>query len=54
VGVIYLPDDLGHVAITVFTKDTKEETKNIEDIIAQISRFVYDYFYFTSDLNIDL
>jgi beta-lactamase class A len=54
VGIIYLPDDLGHVAITVFTKETKEETTEIEDIIAQISRFVYDYFYFTTDLNIDL
>jgi beta-lactamase class A len=50
VGIIYLPDDLGHVAITVFTKDTEEETQEIEDIIAQISRFVYDYFYFTTDL----
>jgi beta-lactamase class A len=49
VGIIYLPDDLGHVAITVFTKDTEEETQDIEDIIAQISRYVYDYFYFTTD-----
>jgi len=52
VGIIYLPDDLGHVAITVFTKDTEDETLDIEDIIAQISRFVYDYFYFTTDLGI--
>jgi len=47
-GIIYLPDDLGHVAITVFTKDTKAKTRDVEDIIAQIARFVYDYFYFTS------
>ncbi|UCE39802.1 MAG: serine hydrolase [Candidatus Aminicenantes bacterium] len=53
VGIIYLPDDLGHMAITVFTKDTEEETQDIEDIIAQISRFIYDYFYFTTDLGID-
>lgn len=51
-GIIYLPDDLGHVAITVFTKDTEDETKDIEDIIAQISRFVYDYFYFTTDVGV--
>jgi beta-lactamase class A len=49
VGIIYLPDDLGHVAITVFSKDTKAGIREVEDIIAQISRFVYDYFYFTTD-----
>lgn len=49
-GIIYLPDGLGHVAITVFTKDTKAETEEVEELIAQISRFVYDYFYFTSEL----
>jgi beta-lactamase class A len=52
-GIIYLPDNLGHVVITVFTKDTEEETQELEDIIAQISRFVYDYFYFTTDLGTD-
>ena len=52
-GIIYLPDNLGHVVITVFTKDTERETQEIEDIIAQISRFVYDYFYFTTDLGYD-
>jgi beta-lactamase class A len=49
-GIIYLPDNLGHVAITVFTKDTEDETREVEDIIAQISRFVYDYFYFTAEI----
>jgi beta-lactamase class A len=46
-GIIYLPDDLGHVGITVFTKDMDLKTKEVEEIIAEISRFVYDYFYFT-------
>lgn len=46
-GIIYLPDDLGQVAITVFTKDMDLKTKEVEEIIAEISRFVYDYFYFT-------
>ncbi len=49
-GILYLPDDLGHVALTVLTKDTKDDTKDVEDIIAQIARFVYDYFYFMSEL----
>jgi beta-lactamase class A len=47
-GVIYLPDGMGHVALTVFFKDTEEgETRDVEDKIADISRYVYDYFYFT-------
>ena len=49
-GIIYLPDDLGHVVITVFTKDTEGDTQDVEDVIAQTARFVYDYFYFTTDL----
>lgn len=49
-GIIYLPDGLGHVAITVFSKDTTAKTKEVEDIIARISRFVYDYFYFTASV----
>jgi beta-lactamase class A len=47
-GIIFLPDGLGHVALTVFTKDMSVPTKEVEDLIAQIARFVYDYFYFTS------
>lgn len=52
-GIVYLPDNLGHVAVTVFTKDTKQGQREVEDIIAQISRFVYDYFYFTADRDAD-
>jgi len=47
-GIIYLPDNLGQVALTIFTKDMTLKTKDTEEIIAQISKFVYDYFYFTS------
>jgi beta-lactamase class A len=50
-GIIFLPNDLGHVVLTVFSKDTTLETDEVEDIIAQIARFVYDYFYFTADLS---
>jgi len=46
-GIIYLPDDLGHVAVTVFSKDTEDPAEDVEEVIAQIARFVYDYFYFT-------
>jgi len=52
VGIIYLPDGLGHVAVSIFFKDTAEgKTKEIEEKIAKISRFVYDYFYFTAPVN---
>jgi len=37
------------VALTVSFKDREEEeTRGIEDKIAEISRYVYDYFYFTA------
>ncbi len=49
-GIMYLPDDLGHVAITVFSKNTEDPTDKVEEVIAQIARFVYDYFCFTTML----
>ncbi len=47
-GIIFLPDSLGQVALTIFTKDMTLKGKDVEEIIAKISKFVYDYFYFTS------
>jgi len=49
-GIMFLPDSLGHVAITVFSKDTEDPTEDVEEVIAQVARFVYDYFYFTTEL----
>lgn len=51
VGIIYLPDNLGHVALTIFSKDTELKTREVEDKIAQIARFVFDYFYFSSEMS---
>lgn len=48
VGILYLPENLGHIVLTIFAKDTEDETSDIEDVIAQIARFVFDYFYFTA------
>lgn len=46
-GIIFLPYNLGRIAITVFVKNADEEkTEDVEDVIAQIARFVYDYFLF--------
>jgi beta-lactamase class A len=47
-GIIFLPDGLGHVALTVLTKNFMGETSEVEDLIATIAKFVYDFFYFTS------
>ncbi len=48
-GLIFLPYNLGRVAITVFVKKADEEkTEDVEEVIAQIARFAYDYFLFTS------
>lgn len=44
VGIIYLPYNQGHVALSVFTKNMDRESQDVEEIIAQIARFVYDYF----------
>jgi beta-lactamase class A len=47
-GIIYLPDGLGHVAVTVFTKNFMGKTSEAEKLIAEVSRLVHDYFYFTN------
>jgi beta-lactamase class A len=49
-GIITLPDNLGHVALTVFTKGFEAEAEDVERVIAEISRLVYDYFVFTGDV----
>lgn len=46
-GIICLPDGTGHVALTVFTKDMGLKARDVEDLIAQIARFVYGCLYFT-------
>ena len=49
-GIITLPDGLGHVALTVFSKDFEDKAEDVERIIAGIARLVYDYFVFTGDV----
>jgi beta-lactamase class A len=46
-GIVFLPGG-GHLIITVFTKDAKASTSDREHVIAEISRFAYDYFAFNS------
>ncbi|MFB0519266.1 MAG: serine hydrolase [Acidobacteriota bacterium] len=48
-GIIYLPDDRGHIAITVFSKEVQDETEDMERVIAEVARFAFDYYYFYRD-----
>jgi len=47
-GIVFLPNGAGHLIITVFTKDAKASTADRERVIAEISRFAYDYFVLNS------
>ena len=46
VGIITLPNDAGHLVLTVFVKDAKVDEAAQERTIAQIARAAYDYFVF--------
>jgi beta-lactamase class A len=46
VGIVTLPDNTGHVAITVFVKSSDKETPVRERTIAEIARAVHDFFLF--------
>jgi beta-lactamase class A len=45
VGIVFLPDGR-HLLITILTKDAKASTTERERVIAETSRFAYDYFVF--------
>ena len=46
VGIVTLPEDAGHVAITVFVKSSEKELSARERTIADVTRAVYDFFLF--------
>jgi beta-lactamase class A len=48
VGIIYLPDGLGRLAISVFTLADEPDTQRAEAAIADLSRTVYDFFVFNA------
>jgi beta-lactamase class A len=43
-GIVFLPDGAGHLAITVFMKNTKATTAVRERVIADITSYAYEYF----------
>lgn len=46
VGIITLPGDAGHIAISVFVKSAKKGGPLRERAIAEVTRTIYDYFLF--------
>ena len=48
VGIVYLPEDSGHLAIAVMSRQTRATDTEVERAIAQIARYAYDYFTFTT------
>jgi len=44
-----VPHNAGHVAIAVMTKRTRATSEQVEKAMAEIGRYVYDYFYFTAE-----
>jgi beta-lactamase class A len=44
VGIITLPNDAGHVAVSIFTKASNRPEEQSEKAIAEAARTIYDYF----------
>jgi beta-lactamase class A len=49
VGIVYLPNGAGHVAIAVMSKRTRASLEDVERTLAHIARYAYDYFLFTAE-----
>ena len=49
VGIITLPDEAGHLAITVFIRSPEKADEECERVIAHIARSVYDFFLFAHE-----
>jgi beta-lactamase class A len=43
-GIVFLPFDAGHMAVTVLMRNTRGTTAARERVIAQVTRHAYDYF----------
>ena len=49
VGIITLPQNLGHVILTIYIKQSKYTGSPLNRIVAEISRTVYDYFIISNE-----
>lgn len=50
-GIISLPDNAGTVIAAVYIKESNVDNEKREQVIAQISRALYDYFLFNPEAN---
>jgi beta-lactamase class A len=48
IGIIYLPQNAGHIAISVMSKRTLAESPAVEHVVAEMARYAYDFFLFTA------
>jgi beta-lactamase class A len=46
VGIVTLPGDAGHMALSVFTKASNKQEEVSEKAVAEVSRTIYDFFVF--------
>jgi beta-lactamase class A len=46
VALLTLPADAGHVALTIFIKNSSHSVFQQEQAMAQMARYVYDYYFF--------
>ena len=46
VGIITLPNEGGHIIISIFIKSSEKEIPEREMAIAEVTRTIYDYFVF--------
>jgi beta-lactamase class A len=44
VGIITLPHQAGHVAVSVYIKNSSKDLANNERVIAEVGRTIYDFF----------
>ena len=43
-GIVFLPYEAGHLAVTVLMRNTRATTAARERVIAEVTRYAYDYF----------
>jgi beta-lactamase class A len=49
IGIIELPGEAGNIVVVIFIKEAKIDNEESEKTIAQIARYLYDYFLFTTE-----
>jgi beta-lactamase class A len=48
IGIITLPHEAGHIAISVYIEDSVMDLANNERAIAEVSRMLFDFYLFSN------